>query len=356
MANSSEPIYSEGRSRFGVDSCAPQSAAMRHGRIRLCALTKGHYPGIKIDPKQLPGITSLGYWSSSGAQNWGTESHRNEGLEITFLETGSMAFSVDANNYKLFRGHFTVTRPWQLHKLGAPHIMPGKLHWLILDLGVRRPNQEWRWPRWLSMTDDDRAELTKELRHNEKSVWNASPAICEVFRGLGECVVCWPGPQLESRMIALLNRLFVEILVVLGAQYLHKNPHLASRQSMVEIFLRTLAEKPGIAREPWTLPQMANQCGLGITAFSGYCRSLVNAGGIDYLNQCRIDHAAKEIREVPERPITEIAFSSGFNSSQYFATVFGKRFKMTPSAYRRHPQPIVPAVENAHDASSTVGE
>jgi len=356
MPRSLEALYKEGGARFGVDSCAPQFAAMRDGKIHLRALTKGHYPGIPMNTSQLPSITSIGYWSCTGAQNWGTESHRNEGLEITFLETGSMAFSVDAKNYELSRGHFTITRPWQLHKLGAPHIMPGKLHWLIMDLRVHRPNQEWRWPRWLSMTDEDRMELSKKLRHNENPVWDASPAISEAFRDIGECVARWPGPQLESLMIALLNRLFVEILVVLGAQCPPKNPHLASRPSMVEIFLRTLAEDPSIAREPWTLPQMANQCGMGITAFSGYCRSLVNAGGIDYLNQCRINHAAKEVREVPERPVTEIAFSGGFNSSQYFATVFGKRFKMTPSAYRRHPQPIVPAVENAHEASSTVGE
>lgn len=84
-----------------------------------------------------PGITSIGYFSGAGAQNWGAESQRNEGLEITFLETGSMAFSVESKNYELRPGHFTITRPWQLHKLGAPNISPGKLHWLILDVGVR---------------------------------------------------------------------------------------------------------------------------------------------------------------------------------------------------------------------------
>jgi AraC family L-rhamnose operon regulatory protein RhaS len=65
----------------------------------------------------------------------------------------------------------------------------------------------------------------------------------------------------------------------------------------------------------------------------------VNAGGIDYLNQCRLEHAAREIRENPERPITRIALDCGFNSSQYFATVFGRRFKMTPSAYRKRESP-----------------
>ena len=102
-----------------------------------------------------------------------------------------MAFSVETNNFELRSGHFTITRPWQLHKLGAPNIGLEKLHWLILDVGVRRPNQDWRWPRWLTLTDADKAELTRKLRHNENPVWNASPEIVAAFRGLSECVLHW---------------------------------------------------------------------------------------------------------------------------------------------------------------------
>lgn len=185
------------------------------------------------------------------------------------------------------------------------------------------------------MTDEDRIELSKKLRHNENPVWDASPAISEAFRSLSECAALWPSPQLESRMIALLNRLFLEVLVALGEQQPHQNEHLTSRRRTVELFLRDLAANDASSQELWTLPQMAAQCGIGVTAFCDHCRSLVKAGGIDYLNQCRLNHAAKEIRENLERSITETALGCGFNSSQYFATVFRRRFKMTPSAYRK---------------------
>jgi AraC-like DNA-binding protein len=329
-----DPIYREGAAQMRVDSCGPQFAAMLEGKIRLHALTKGHYPGIKIGSENLPGINSIGYWSGTGTQDWGLDAHRNEGLEITFLETGRMAFSVEAKNYELRPGNFTITRPWQLHKLGSPNIGPGKLHWLILDVGIRRPNQDWRWPRWLALTDEDRCELTRKLRQNENPVWQATPEIIESFRGLATCVGTWPSCHLESRMIALLNRLFLEILIALGKQQTHQNPGLTSRQRTVGLFLRDLSENATSAAESWTLPRMAAQCGMGITAFSGYCRSLVNAGAVEYLNQCRVDHAAKEIVAHPTRSITEIAFANGFNSSQYFATVFCRRFRTSPTAYR----------------------
>ena len=44
------------------------------------------------------------------------------------------------------------------------------------------------------MKDDDRIELSKELRHTENPVWNASPAIGEAFRSLGECTARWTAP------------------------------------------------------------------------------------------------------------------------------------------------------------------
>ena len=334
MPTSVTPIYRGRKSRFEIDSCAPQFAAVRGGKIRLHALTKGHYPGILLDPSQLPGLTSIGFWNGSDAQDWGLEEHRNEGIEITFLETGAMVFSVEAKRFELRSGHFTITRPWQLHKLGAPNIGPGKLHWLILDVGVRRPSQEWRWPNWLTLTKSDKAELTRKLRHNEHAVWNSSPEIVAAFRGLSDCVIKWNKPHIESRMITLLNQLLLGILTALTEQQTHQNPGLTSRRRTVELFLRDLAKNNASSREPWTLEAMAAHCGMGITAFSKYCRDLVNNGPVEYLNLCRLTRAAHQLREQTTVPVTEIAFQNGFNSSQYFATAFRRRFGLTPRLYR----------------------
>jgi hypothetical protein len=48
--------------------------------------------------------------------------------------------------------------------LGSPNIGIGRLHWLIIDLGVRYPNQEWVWPDWIILDRADLQELTKIIR------------------------------------------------------------------------------------------------------------------------------------------------------------------------------------------------
>ncbi len=326
-------IYRVRRKPYEIDTCEPQVRAVREGKIKLYALTKGHYPGIKLSPKILPGLNSIGFWDGAGPQDWGLNEHRNEGVEISFLETGKMAFTVDKRRFDLGRGSLTITRPWQLHKLGDPNIEPGRLHWLIVDVRVLRPNHEWRWPDWLVLTPQDLAELTRKLRHSEMPVWKSTPQIAQTFQNISQCILNWRQPHSISRMIVKLNQLLIGILDALNAQQLDENPELTSRRRTVELFLKDLGENPLSSHELWTLSQMAKHCGMGVTAFSKYARELINVGAMEYLNQCRLDHARRQLRDEPDASVTAVAFGNGFNSSQYFATCFRRRFKVSPSQF-----------------------
>ena len=104
------------------------------------------YPGKRLPEKCLQEVCSVGVWDASKTQNWGLDWHRNEGVEITYLEKGSLGFSVDGWEGQLMPGNLTVTRPWQKHRVGNPEVGASRLHWLILDVGVRQPHFAWQWP------------------------------------------------------------------------------------------------------------------------------------------------------------------------------------------------------------------
>lgn len=328
-----KPTYKARNERYEIDRCEPQTHAIEAGKINFHALTKGHYPGTRVPENILPGLNSIGFWNAGAAQDWGEDPHRNEGVEITFLETGSMVFTADQMRHNLRAGQFTITRPWQLHKLGAPNIGPGRLHWLIIDVGVRRPHQNWHWPAWMVLTKDDLAELTRKLRHNENPVWSATPAITQCFRELARTVEIWDRPHAVSRLATYLNQLFLSILDALSEQQKQETPNLTSRQRTVELFLQEVENNPAVSQEMWTINSMANHCGMGVTAFAKYCRDLVNAGPMEFLNRCRLDRAAQQLRANSGLSITEIAMACGFNSSQYFATRFRQRFHVSPSRF-----------------------
>jgi AraC family L-rhamnose operon regulatory protein RhaS len=329
-----KPIYRLRRLQYAIDRCEPQNRAIESGKIDFHALTKGHYPGTQVPRNTLPGLNSIGFWDAGQPQDWGLSPHRNEGIELMFLETGAMAFAVEGKTFDLHAGNFTVTRPWQLHRLGAPHIGPGRLHWLIFDVGVRRPHQPWRWPKWVVLTANDLAELTRKLRRNENPVWTATPAIAQAFRELARSIVAWNQPHAVSRLAANVNQLLVGILDALTEQQGREDEQLTSPRRTVAMFLRELESGRLDAGQSWTLDKMAAHCGLGITAFSKYCRELVNAGPVAHLNYCRLERAAQQLRDHPDVPITKVALDNGFNSSQYFATAFRKHFKVSPTSAR----------------------
>jgi len=322
-----------GRTRYAIDNCEPQKEAVREGKIEFHALTKGHYPGTLIPRDVLPGLNSIGFWDANTSQDWGLNPHRNEGIKIVFFETGTCALMMEQKTIHVHAGNFLLTRPWQLHKFGAPNIGRGRLHWMILDVGVRRPNQDWKWPAWIVLTKGDRAELTERWQQLKDPVWTSTPQIAQSFRELARCITAWNQPHAVSRMAGLLNMLLIGVLDALVEQQTQENGQLPSRMQAVETFLRELKDGGIDLGEQWTLDRLASHCHLGVTAFSKYCRELVNIGPMEYLNQCRLERAAQQLRTQPELSVTEIAFANGFNSSQYFATRFRRRYNVSPTRF-----------------------
>ncbi len=329
----SKPVYRDKRMTYMIDSCAPQRHAIQAGKIGYHALTHGAYPGTPVPGNVLPGIGSIGTIDARGEQDWGFEPHRNEGIEIVFLETGHMTFIADGQRHQLRAGDLTITRPWQLHSMGDPNLGTGLLHWLIIDVGVRHPNQPWRWPSWVMLDPSDIKRLTTQLRLNENPVWKSTPDLRHAFREISCCVRQVRKPGAISRLTIHLNHLLLGLLEALQSQSRQDYPELITRERTVELFLSELGQTPDALSHPWTLGSMAEHCGMKMTSFAGHCRRLTNMSPIDYLNRCRLEWAANRLRG-ETTPITRIALECGFNTSQYFATRFQQKFKMSPRAYR----------------------
>ena len=329
-----KPVFQSRNLRYEIDTCNPQNRAIESGKVSWHGLTKGHYPGTLIPQNILPGLNAIGFWDANGTPDWGEEPHRNEGIEVIFLETGKTAITVDGKMFNLRAGQFTITRPWQLHKLGAPNIGPSLLYWVILDVGVRRPHQKWFWPNWMMLTQKDLADFTQKLRHNESPVWNATPEIIESFRKIGRSIDSWNQPRTVSQLVIHLNSLYLNIFDALSTQQKENVPDLTSPRRTIESFLNELRTSPDLAGEQWSKAKMAEHCGLGTTTFTKYCRELTNSSPMEFLTHCRLDFAAELLVSEPQKTITEIALHCGFNTSQYFATCFGKRFKCAPKSYR----------------------
>ena len=316
---------------FHADTCEPLKEAAASGALRMAALGRGSYPGTRLPQDDLAELCMAGFWDAPGPQDWGLDWHCNEGIEIGWLSAGRLPFGIGGKSLLVEPGSLTITRPWQRHRVGDPHVPASHYSWIILDVGVRRPNQPWRWPKWMLFSPSGLQRLTDMLRQNEEPVWHGDRRIGECFSRL-DAIVAQGG---NDANLALLKIVINELIVLLASLLESRNPHLDASlygsERTVRLFLEAL---PARIDEPWTLDRMAEECGIGRTQFATLCRRIVNVPPVEHLNQLRLDAAAALLTTQPRIDITEVAFRCGFQSSQYFAKAFRKHHGHAPREHR----------------------
>ncbi|MDY0165405.1 MAG: cupin domain-containing protein [Thermoguttaceae bacterium] len=251
------PIYQDEGQTYRADTCRPIIEAAAAGDVRLEALVHGHYPGRPLPRGALPNVKMVGFWDAVSDQDWELDWHHNEGIELTFLESGRLDFAVDKERFQLQAGDLTVARPWQTHRVGDPCVDASRLHFLILDVHVRRPHQPWQWPAWLVLAKADREELTNFLRHNEKPVWPATPEVARCFRRIAQAVEADQAGSGVSRLAVFLNELFLELLDMFRSQPVPLDRSLTSTQRTVQLFWQSLRENTEHLALEWTVERMA---------------------------------------------------------------------------------------------------
>jgi AraC-like DNA-binding protein len=330
-SGASRATYSSNGRIFRADTCEEVARAAQEGEITLHNLARGSYPGMRLDAKSLPGVKSLGYWNSTHDQTWGLRWHRNEGIELTILSSGSLPYYCGDKRYILKPNDLTIARPWQPHKVGDPTIGPSRLFFLILDVGVRKPNQEWMWPGWLLMNREELAELTKLLRQNEFHVWSDCREFHQCFQEIGRAVEEYPKSKDVTYIALKLNELLYLLLRMFRTRKVPLNESLTSNIRSVQLFLDDL---PVLLSEDWTIERMARECSVCTTRFVQYCRQLTNQSPMQHLNTLRLEKARSLLLERAAMPIIDIAMECGYATSQYFASCFKWKYHVTPSDYR----------------------
>ena len=315
---------------YREDPTAPLRRAGARGDIGLWAWGRSDYPGEQLTEGDFPGLLSAGLWEVEADQDWGLDWHLNNGVEVTFVTRGHVAFATDTEEHDVQHGWVTVTRPWQRHRLGNPNVTACTLGWFVMDVGALRPNQAWRWPAWLPLPVSETRRLTERLRGGERSVWPATAELASAFDRL-ERTIRGNQEHKVPRLAIRVSEILLELSDLLDDDVNALDPYYASSQRTVEIFLGDLRAR---IDEPWTVDLMAARCGLGRTRFIHYCRQAVNASPLDFLNGLRIDRAL-HLLLTTDATISDISASCGFSSSQYFATVFKRQFNRSPTAARQ---------------------
>jgi AraC family L-rhamnose operon regulatory protein RhaS len=330
---------------YSPDTCDSLVEAVERGEVNLVAHARKQYPGpYRLSGNELPGLQTIGYWDARGPQNWGLPMHRNEGIEICYLLSGEMTLRTDQNTWELMPGSITVTRPWQRHALGNPHIKSGCLFWLILDVENKPNGTQWEFPSWVAPDAETRLELLRIFRKNQlchfhdehRSMMGYLTEACRQMNG--------EGGLMTAHLAAVVNHVLITVARQLSADVKDEriDPH-GFNQTIYQFF-HELELSVDAAAEHWTVKSIAHSCRVGVTYLTRTCREMFNTTPMEQVMRIRLAHAMQLLRGAPDRTVTEIAMATGFSSSQNFATRFKKQYQRTPQQARRAPS--YPLIKN----------
>ena len=135
--------------------------------------------------------------------------------------------------------------------------------------------------------------------------------------------------------------------IILLLQCLHT---MAGDQHPQQLSTKKMAETPGKQQEridrifqytidhyadSISLPAIAEYTGLSVPAFCQYFRKSTKKTYIEFLNEVRIGKACQQLIDTG-KPITDIAYESGYNTLANFNKQFMKLKAMSPRQFRTH--------------------
>jgi AraC family L-rhamnose operon regulatory protein RhaS len=254
------------------------------------------------------------------------EPHYNPGIEVCLCRSGVYRWDVEGREVELRPGDLSVTRPWQRHSARDSVLGPGRLCWIILAAegeGVLRA------PLLKKMLGQDADAVLAVLSADSRAYLGQLPDAAAIFYAIRT--------ELASDALGRVSAVRAEVcrlLTRVSRRLARTEPPGEEREAVPERVLAVLKEVAQTPDRQWTSGEMAVEAGLGLTAFTEWCRRVTGRSPRWYVLEQRLDRGRELLASTP-RPVTEIALEIGFSSSQHFSSAFRKLYGESPTEYRR---------------------
>ena len=257
--------------------------------------------------------------------------HQNGGFELHYIAKGHLYWEIEGRPFLVPPHSVFFTFPWEKHG-SCVDFEPGHFfHFAVFRLqgGAKTRLKTVRLVPGFGLSKAEQRRIFHKLLSARTRCFAAGQdlgwTIARLVRELAH-----PGVMGRAQVIALSRVALGERVRAVDSQQ-DRNQNLSPSERQV---LRFVDELRLNCARPWTLESMAAACRLKRTRFEILTRELTGDSPLLLLNRFRV-RQAQQLLKNGRQPITDIAFDSGFGSSQYFSRVFQKLAGTTPSEYRR---------------------
>jgi AraC family L-rhamnose operon regulatory protein RhaS len=257
--------------------------------------------------------------------------HRNGGLEVHYIARGHLHWEIEGRQFLLPPRSVFFTFPWEKHGSCADFEPGHFFHFVVFRTQnpVKMEPKKLRLAKGFGLSGNEQGEIFSKLASVRNRCFAASQDFAWVIARLAK-ELTEPGTMARTNIIAFSRAVLCELVKNANATEVQNQKNSLSEPRV----LRFVDELRTRCTEPWTLNSMAGACRLKRTQFETLTKELTGDTPSRLLNRFRIRQSQQPLRS-SKKTITEIAFNSGFSSSQHFARIFKNLTGVTPSQYRR---------------------
>lgn len=251
--------------------------------------------------------------------------HWHEEMEIIVIKKGCGMVSVDLVSYFVQEGDMVFVAPGQLHSIAQKEQEKMEYENILFKPGLlKSAGYDMCYDTFLSPFFEGKIGVYPVCRKGRKDYQETAKMIQRIDD------LCDKKPY--GYQVAVKGHLFC-LLFTLISNGQKKEKKNASQKSLekTKAILSYVAEN--FQREI-TIEEIANHCYYSKSYFMKFFKETMGSSFIQYLNEYRLDRAAKLLTTTTEN-VYEVAMEVGFENLSYFNRCFKKKYGMTPGQYRK---------------------
>lgn len=258
----------------------------------------------------IPGLEMFGHHTIKSAISPIQTHYHPNCFELTFVMKGTLTFSVGGTDYKLKGGDIFLTFPDEVHSTNLNPVSISELLWFQIDISN---------PDFLFFLDvPSSKQLAKQLKHLKNRIFHMNSTMMTLIQDAFHHARQYHTPQLVASYLVLL-------LQLLG------NDSTTSDACLSTDILLSIDYISVHLTEQIELNRLADLCGLSVSAYKQKFKQQMGITPRNYINMQKIERAKQLLDSGCS--ITDTAMTLGFNTSNYFTTVFKKYTFQSPTDY-----------------------
>ncbi len=248
----------------------------------------------------------------------GLARHKHPGIfEAVYMVRGRQIFSIKGREYLMKSNDLFISQPGIYHGSGSYLMEKAFFYWLQIRLPQKnRP--------FLCLDAESSLNLSNSLIEIMTSRFQGKKIISEHFEQIFRL---YTTKAVAAKLEISIKIIELLLLIIDCANKTHSTAVTKDINTSLKLL-------EGGTDKFFTLEQMAAAGGLSSSRFKCKFKQQIGLPPAEYQLREKIE-AAKTLLETTDKNVTEIAHKLGFSSSQYFATVFKRFTRNTPSQWRQ---------------------